>query len=157
MDIVIRRRGLRGSSNPEYRNKATFSPDTTRADQQAWVRLAATALTTMDQLILLPRRASVSVTLVWNTRPEKSAATNLPRLRCETLGAGVSGEKTIASSSGSLDMKGICKEGPLPIVSVNTQGSISRRGSRSRLQLWDRQEAIGGAGGGGGTQQGGEG
>ena len=49
---------------------------------------------------------------------------------------------------GSMARKGVMKEHLLHIISVTTQVAISRRASRFKLQLRDRQEARRSRGGG---------
>ena len=49
----------------------------------------------------------------------------------------------------SITRKEVAKERLLKIVSVTTQGAVSRRMSRFKLQLRDRQEARRSQGGGG--------
>ena len=76
VDIIVRIGGLRNAPNTEYRDKSILV-DVTHADPQAQVLTCGqAALIMMDQLPLLPRRASANATLDRDMCPLSSGATN---------------------------------------------------------------------------------
>ena len=150
MDIVVRRGGLRDAPNREYREKSILL-DVTHADPQAQIHLrggsadhdgsaASTSEARKRQHYARPGHVS------FDERSHKLAT-----LAVESFGRlGVEGSKFIdqlaasvvgGRDGGSMGRKGVVKERLLQIVSVTTQVAISRRVSRFKLQLRDRQEA----------------
>ena len=149
VDIVVGR-GLRNALNPEHRDKSIL-PDVTHTDPQAQVHLqtgsadhdgsaASTSETRKRQPYARPGHVS------FNERSHK-----LTPFAVESFGRlGVAGSYLIdllATSAvrgrdgGSMARKGVLKERLLQIVSVKSQVAISRRVSRLKLQLRDRQDA----------------
>ena len=149
MDIVVVR-GLRDAPNREYRNKS-FLLDVTHADPQAQVHLrggsadhdgSATSTTEARKSQHYARPGHVSL----DKRSHKlstSAVDSFGRLGVEDsnfidqLAASVVGGRDGESTA----RKGVVKERLLLIISVTTQVVTSRRVSRFKLHLRDRQEA----------------
>ena len=157
MDIVVRRGGLRNAPNPEYRDKSVLV-DVTHADPQAQVHLRAgsgdhdgSAASTFEACKRQHYARSGHVS--FNERNRK-----LTNFAVETFGRlGVEGNYFIdqlaasvvkGRDGGSMARKGVLKGCLLQIVSVTTQFTISRRVSRFKLQLRDRQDARRSQGGG---------
>ena len=152
----VRRGGLQDAANREYWEKSILL-DATLADPQAQIHLrggsadldgsaASTSEARKSQHHARPWHAS------FDARSQKLAA-----LAVESFGRlGVKGSKFIdqlaASVVGGRDggsgKKGVMKERLFQIVSVATLVAVSRRVSRFKLQLRDRQEVRRSRGGG---------
>ena len=147
MDLVVRRGGLRDAPNRKYRDKFILL-DVAHADLQAQVHLRGGSAdhdgsaTSTSQAPAI--RSSGACVL---RRPEsqnyhlRSKALSVLGLRAACVVGGRDG--------GSTARKGVVKERPLQIVSVNPQIIVSRRVSRFKLQLFQerhqgKQERAGG-------------
>ena len=150
MDIVVRTGDRRDSPNREYRYKFTLL-DVTHADAQARVHLrgdsadhdgSAASTTEASNHQRYARRGHES----FDERShnlEKFAVENFRGFRVkggnfiDQLAASVVG----GNNGGSMARKWVVMERLLQIVSVTKRVAISRRASRFKLQLRDRQEA----------------
>ena len=150
MGIVIRRGGLRNAPNPEYRDESILV-DVAHADPQAQVHkqvgsadhdgsAAFTSGAHKRQHYVRPGQVS------FDERSHKLttvAVESFGRLGVEgsyfidQLAASVLGGR----GGGSMAKKGVLKERLLQIVSATTQVAISKRVSRFKLHLRDRQDA----------------
>ena len=150
MGIVVRRGGFRASPNRENRDKSILL-DVTHADPQAQVYLRrgtadhdesapSTSEPRKRQYYARPGHVSFNE---WRRKPATLTVESFGRLWAEAsnfidqLVASVVGSR----DGGSMGRKGVVKERLLQIVSVTTQVAISRRVSRFKLQLGDRQGA----------------
>ena len=148
MDIVIRRRGLRDAPDREYGYKSILL-DVTHADPQVQVHLrgssadhdrsaASTSEASKRQYYARPGHVSFHeqshklTTLAVESFGRLGVINFIDQLAVRVLGG---------RNGGSTARNGVVKECLVQIVSATTQVAISRRVSRFKLQLRDRQEA----------------